>query len=57
MDIKDFGKQLDGISSNNSFDNVILLPNDVADILPKCIYWNKNIEGLWVSLIFPKLTF
>ena len=49
MDIKDFGKQLDGISSNNSFDNVILLPNDVANILPKCIYWNKNVEGLWVQ--------
>ena len=32
MDIKDFGKQLDGFSSNNSFDNAIFLPDDVAII-------------------------
>lgn len=49
MDIKDFGKQLDGISSNNPFDNVIFLPNDVANILPKFIYWNKEMEALWIQ--------
>lgn len=49
MDLKDFGKQLDGLSSNNSFDNAIFLPNDVANILPKCVYWNKEVEAMWVQ--------
>ena len=40
---------MDGISSNNSFDNAIFLPNDVANILPKCIYWNKEVEALWIQ--------
>lgn len=49
MDLKDFGKQLDGLTSDNSFDNAIFLPNDVANILPKCVYWNKEVEALWVQ--------
>ena len=49
MDIKDFGKQLDVFSSNNSFDNAIFLPDDVANILPKFIYWNKEMEALWIQ--------
>ena len=49
MDLKDFGKQLDGLSSNNSFDNAIFLPNDVANILPRCVYWNTEVEAMWVQ--------
>lgn len=49
MDLKDFGKQLDGLSSNNSFDNATFLPNDVANILSKYAYWNKEVEALWVQ--------
>lgn len=49
MNIEDFSKQLDGFSSNNSFDNDVFLPNDVANFLPKCIYWNKEIEAMWVQ--------
>lgn len=49
MDLKDFGKQLDGLTSNNSFDNATFLPNDVANILSKYAYWNKEVEALWVQ--------
>lgn len=49
MGTKNYKKHLDTVSYNDSFNNGIFLPDDVANILPNYAYWNKELEAMWIQ--------